>query len=266
MGLKEFYRGKSVVITGASSGIGADLAEYLAGFGAKLCITARREEKLKEVKERCEALGAEVLVMPADVTDTHRMAEIRDAVVERFGQADIIIANAGVGGLNPAEHFDMEIHRKTVEINVMGLANTLVPFIPGMVERKSGILVGVSSLAGFRGLPNAASYSSTKSQQMVFMESLRVDLKKHNVAAMSIHPGFVKTPMTAHDDFDMPFMVPVRKSSHLIAKAIMKRKARYLYPWPMKILTWFNRHLPCWLYDWFLPKVSGQKDPRPKML
>ncbi len=264
--MKEFYRGKVVLITGASSGIGADLALLLAEYGSKLALTSRRTELLEEVRTQCEAAGAEVSVLPADVTDRSRMEEIRDLLVEKWGQVDIVVANAGVGGLNPADQFDLDIHRRTVDINVMGLAYSLVPFIPHMVQRRSGHLVGVSSLAAFRGLPNAASYSSTKAQQGTFLESLRVDLRKHNVAVSCIHPGFVQTPMTDHDDFKMPFMVPVRKSSILIAKAIYRRKSRYLYPWPMRILTWFNRIMPDWLYDRLLPKLTGQKDPRPKML
>lgn len=264
--MRSFYEGKVVLITGASSGIGADLAAYLAGFGAKLALTSRRVEMLEQVKVECEKVGADVVVLPADVTNAERMVEIRDFLLQRWGKVDIVVANAGVGGLNPAPHFDLDIHRRTVEINVMGLANTLVPFIPHMMERNSGSLVGVSSLAAFRGLPNAASYSSTKAQQAVFLESLRVDLRPYGVKVSCIHPGFVKTPMTAHDDFTMPFMVPVRRSSVLIARAIRRGCSRYLYPWPMRLLTWFNRSLPNWLYDRLLPALSGQKDPRPKLL
>jgi short-subunit dehydrogenase len=267
LALGQYYAGKRVVITGASSGIGADLALYLAGLGARLTLTARRTEKLEELARQCIRAGGETLVVSADVASREAMSGVQERVQEVFGGADIVIGNAGVGGLNPGERFDLDIHRRTVEVNVLGLANTLVPFIPGMLEQGSGHLVGISSLAGFRGLPRAASYSSTKAAQAVFLESLRVDLKPRGIAVTSVHPGFVETPMTAHEDFAMPFKVPVRKSSVLIARALRKRKSVYLYPWQMRLLTFFNRNLPNWLYDWLVPRVSGQRsDIDPKLL
>lgn len=267
MTLSSYYAGKRIVVTGASSGIGADLALYLAGFGARLALTARRVEKLEELALRCVEAGGETIVVPADVACKEAMCAVKDRVHEAFGGADIVIGNAGAGGLNPAEKFDLDIHRRTVEINVLGLANTLVPFIPGMLEQGSGHLVGISSLAAFRGLPRAASYCCTKAAQAVFLESLRVDLRPRGIAVTSIHPGFVETSMTAHEDFIMPFKLPVRKSSVLIARALRKRKSVYLYPWQMRLLTFFNRNLPNWLYDRLVPKVSGQKsDIAPKLL
>lgn len=258
--MERFWRDKVVVITGASSGIGRDLALLLAGWGSKLVLVARRAELLEEVRAGCEAAGAEALAIPADVTDEAAMVAVRDRVLDRFGFADVVVANAGVGGLNPGTAFDLAIHRRFVEINVMGLANTLVPFIPSMLEKGRGHLVGVSSLAAFRGLPNAASYSSTKAQQAVFLESLRVDLRPRGIHVTCVHPGFVKTPMTAHDDFRMPFMVDVRKSSRIIARAIAKGQAVLLYPWQMRVVTWLNRSLPARLYDFIVPRVSGQSD------
>jgi len=263
--MKEFYQDKTVLITGASSGIGYDLALLLASYGARLGLSARRLKLLEELQAECAKLGGEAMIFPADVTSESEMIKIKDKMLDKWEFVDIVVGNAGVGGLNPADSFSLDINRKTVEINLLGLANTLIPFVPGMMERQQGYLVGVSSLAAFRGLPNAASYSSTKAAQMVFLESLRVDLRKHNIAVSSIHPGFVKTPMTEHDEFKMPFMVPVRKSSLLIAKAIKKRKARYLYPWQMRMLTGINKRLPFWLYDRLIPKLSGQENPEAKV-
>ena len=267
MGVADYFKNKVVVITGASSGIGSDLAEYLGGFGAHLALVARRADKLTELAGRCATAGADTLVLPADVCSRSEMEGVRDAVIGKWGRADIVIGNAGIGGLNPADRFDLDIHRQTVEVNVLGLAYTVIPFIPSMLERGSGQLVGVSSLAGFRGLPKAASYSSTKSAQAVFMESLRVDLKPRGIFCSSIHPGFVTTPMTDHDDFPMPFTISVRKSSELISRALMRRKSVYLYPWQMRLATWFNRRLPNWLFDWMMPRVAGHKeDAGPKTL
>lgn len=267
MALQDFYKGKAALITGASSGIGKDLAILWASWGCKVALAARRKELLEETAAECRGFGVDAVAVSADVADRAAMERIRDELLARWGFVDLIIGNAGVGGLNPGPQFDLDIHRRTVEINLIGLANTVVPFIPSMVERRAGVLVGVSSLAAFRGLPKAGSYSSTKAAQGRLMESLRVDLRPYGVHAMCIHPGFVETPMTDHDDFRMPFMVPVRESSMLISKAIARKKRVYLYPWQMRILTGVNRMLPCWLYDRLIPKLSGQKsDIKPKML
>ena len=267
MAIKDFFKGKAAVITGASSGIGKDLALLWAEWGCNVAVVARRKELLEEVAEACRALGVDAVVLQGDVTDAVAMARVCEEALSRWGAVDIVVANAGVGGLNPAPYFDLDIHRRTMEINCIGLANTIAPFIPSMIERGEGVLAAVSSLSAFRGLPKAASYSSSKAMQGTFMESLRVDLRPHGVHAFAIHPGFIKTPMAEHDDFDMPFMVPVRKSSLLISKAVARHKRVYLYPWPMKLLTWVNRSLPRWLYDILLPKISGQKDDiRPKLL
>lgn len=267
MAVKDYFKGRTAIITGASSGIGKDLALLWASWGCRVGLVARRKELLEEVAQQCRDCGVDAEVFQGDVTDREAMEGVRDAALERWGFVDVVVANAGVGGLNPAPCFDLDIHRRTMEINCIGLANTLAPFIASMVDRREGILVGVSSLSGFRGLPKAASYSSSKAMQGTFMESLRVDLRPHGVHAFCIHPGFIETPMTDHDDFDMPFMVPVRKSSLLISWSIAKKKRVYLYPWPMKLLTWINMMLPRWLYDRLLPKLAGQKDDiRPKLL
>ncbi len=265
--MKAWFDNKTVLLTGASSGMGWDLALLLASYGSKLVLVARRAQKLEALATECEQLGAEVLVCAGDVSDRERMAAVAAQAQERFGFVDIAIANAGVGGLNPAPRFDLAIHEKTHAINVIGTANTLAPFIRPMVEAGRGQLVGISSLAAFRGLPNAASYASSKAAQARMLESWRVDLRPHGVAVSCIHPGFIASPMTDHDDFEMPFKVPVRTSSILIARAIAKRRAVYLYPWPMRLLTIVNRLLPTWLFDRLMPKLSGQRDDiEPKLL
>ncbi|MFH1468840.1 MAG: SDR family NAD(P)-dependent oxidoreductase [Pseudomonadota bacterium] len=264
--MERHFKGKTVLLTGASSGIGQDLALVLAGWGCKLVLVARRAEKLAELAAACEAAGAEVQVCAADVADRARMAEVAREAQDRFGFVDIVIANAGVGGLNPARHFDLDMHAQTFAINVLGTANTLAPFIAPMVAAGRGQLVGVSSLAAFRGLPNAASYSSSKAAQARMLESWRVDLRPHGVAVSCIHPGFVVSPMTDHSAFTMPFMVKTRASSLIIARAIARRRAVTLYPWPMRLLTLLNRVMPCWLYDRLMPRLSGQGDDvQPRM-
>ncbi len=265
--MKKFYKGMNVVITGASSGIGRDLALLFAEYGASLALSARRTELLEAVRDECSSFGAETYIFPADVTSREEMEAMRDELDEHWDRVDLVVANAGVGGLNPARKFDLEIHRSTVEINLVGTANTLAPFVPRMIERRKGCLVGISSLAAFRGLPGAASYCSSKAAQKAFLESFRVDLRRYGIRVLSIHPGFIETPMTDHGNFQMPFMMPVRKSSLLIARAIMKGKPVYLYPWQMRLITSVNKRLPIFIYDRLVPRLSGQrKDISAKVL
>ncbi len=256
----QHYKGKKIIITGASAGMGKDLALYLSTFDVHLVLLARREDLLIELKERCEKNGSKVEIYKADVANSLRMQEIADIILSKWDSVDIVIANAGIGGLNPADQFSLEINKKFIDVNLEGLANTLVPYIQSMIKNKAGQLVGISSLAAFRGLPGGASYSSTKAAQGVFLESLRVDLKKYGIAVSSIHPGFIETHMTNHEEFNMPFKIHVRESSILIAKALMKKKAVYMYPWQMRWVTYINKRLPIWLYDFLVPKISGQKD------
>lgn len=258
--LSDYFAGKRIVISGAASGIGRDLALLLGSFGAHLALCDRQPEPLDALAAQLTEAGVEVRVRAVDVTDRGAMEAMAEEVLRRWeGVVDIVVGNAGVGGLNPADAFDLEIHRRTVEVNCLGLAHTLMPYVPAMMARGTGQLAGVCSMAGFRGLPNAASYSSTKAAQGVFLESLRVDLRKHGIAVTRIHPGFVQTPMTEHDEFKMPFMVPVRRSSLLIARALRRRRAVYLYPWPMRLLTYLNRLLPPFVYDRLVPRLTGQR-------
>ena len=150
MALQDFYKGKAALITGASSGIGKDLAILWASWGCKVALAARRKELLEETAAECRAFGVDAIAVSADVADRAAMERIRDDVLARWGFVDLIIGNAGVGGLNPGPQFDLDIHRRTVEINLIGLANTVVPFIPSMVERRTGVLRGHEVVNGWQ--------------------------------------------------------------------------------------------------------------------
>ena len=192
--VERYFDGKVTVITGAASGIGKDMAELLASWGAKLALTDLQAAPLEQTAEACRQAGAEVLAVAADVSDRDAMAAMAADVLSRWGRGDIVIANAGMGGLNPGYDFDPELHDRFVAVNVNGLAYTLAPYIPGMVERGAGHLAVVASLAGFRGLPGAASYSSTKAAQATFMESLRVDLRPRALRSPPCTPASSRPP------------------------------------------------------------------------
>lgn len=253
---QQYFKDKKILITGAASGIGQDLAQLLASYGSILALA-----DIQPITPFTESHHH----YQVDVTNRHDMQQMCDDLLKRWSTVDIVIAAAGVGGLNPGENFSIELDHKIVSINYFGTVHSLVPFIESMKKNGKGQLVGICSLAGLRGLPAAASYSASKAAQMTFLESLRIDLKKFGISVSCIHPGFVKTPMANHSEFDMPFTVSVRESTHKILKSIYHKDSQSYYPFPMSYLSRLNRLLPNWFYDFLMPKIGGVKTTRPQL-
>lgn len=258
--MKAYFAGKRILITGAASGIGSDLVVLLKGWGAVLALA----DILPIPKELTKG-SSNILTYKADVTDPAPWISIRDELLTKWGQVDIVIAAAGVGGVNPANCFSQPMDHKTMSVNYFGTVNTLFPFIEPMKKKGEGQLVGICSLAAYRGLPQASSYSASKAAQMTLLESWRLDLQNTGIKVSCIHPGFVITPMTDHAEFEMPFMISVRESSLYILKAIAGRKKQYCYPWRPALLSELNRFLPNCIYDFLMPRISPSRSTAPKM-
>lgn len=189
------------------------------------------------------------MIFQADVSDSQRTSKIAEEILTAWGTVDIVIANAGIGALNPAYGFSLSLDRRVMEVNYFGMLNSFVPFIAAMQRNPGSSLVAISSMAAFRGLPSAASYCASKAAQTRALESLRIDLRPYGINVLAIHPGFVATSMANHNEFEMPFVVPVRKAAINILKAIAKQRTRYYFPVAMSFFTRINRLLPAWLYD-----------------
>jgi len=200
-----FWKDKVVFLTGASSGIGEGLALALAKKGATLGLLARREEMLGELAEKCEAAGGKSRVFACDVVDAEAVQDAADALRSEFGKIDILIANAGIGGNNEeTQNLKPEAVKKVIDINLIGAVNSVSAVLPQMLERGSGQLVAISSLAGFRGLPKSAAYCASKAGMTAFFESVRLDVQNKGVAVTIIQPGFIKTPLTSGRENKMP--------------------------------------------------------------
>ncbi len=263
--LVAFYANRTALVTGAAQGLGREIALALARFGARLVVTDLNAQKLETLARDITALGAKVIYAPADVTDAAQMQALKSKVPKDWGM-DVVIANAGVGGLNPAHHFSPEIDHKIMSINYFGVVNTLGLFLPEMVQNRRGTLVGISSLASIRGLPNACSYSASKAAQNNLLESWRLDLAPHGIKVCCVRPGFIKTPMTAHDEFPLPFMVDGDRAALMVLTAAARRRKVYSFPWPMAVLSFLNKWLPVCLYDVILPLTTPKGgDKRPKI-
>lgn len=240
---------KVVMITGASSGIGRGLAVELARRGAKLGLVARRVEVIDEVVRQIEALGGKAVALPADVQSESSLRAAADKLRADVGPIDVLIANAGIGPTRDAAEISAEEVAGVINVNVIGASNSVAAVIPEMVARKSGQLVVISSLAAYRGLPRSAAYCASKAAVSAFFESLRLDLEPRGIAVTIIHPGFIKTPLTAGRDAQMPFLMELEDAVKKMARAIEKRRKRYSFPWQLATIVRAGMIMPIWMYD-----------------
>jgi short-subunit dehydrogenase len=237
-----------VFITGASSGIGEALARHNAARGANQGLFARRRRELDRVA--ASVAPARVEAHAGVGRDAASLTAAAHAFIARFGAPDIVIANAGVSCGTLTEHAeDLAVFREVLETNVLGLVNAFHPFIAPMRAARRGTLVGIASIAGFRGLPGSGAYSASKAAAISYLESLRVELRGSRIAVVTVCPGYVATPMTAGNPYPMPFLMRPERAARRIANAIARRKRFYVLPWPMAIGGRLFRALPRPLYD-----------------
>jgi len=237
------------MITGASSGIGRGLAVELARGGARVGLIARRAQVVEEVVREIEAVGSQAIALPADVQDAKSLSAAADKVHEEFGPIDILIANAGIGPTRDAADIDAAEIAGVINVNVIGAVNSAAAVIPEMVMRGSGQLVIISSLAAYRGLPKSAAYCASKAAVSAFFESLRLDLEPKGIDVTIIHPGFIKTPLTAGREAQMPFLMELDDAVKKMARAIEKRRKRYSFPWQLASIVRAGMIMPIWMYD-----------------
>ncbi|HEY0079914.1 MAG TPA: SDR family NAD(P)-dependent oxidoreductase [Pyrinomonadaceae bacterium] len=243
------WTNKVVLITGASSGIGRALALELGRRGARVGLFARRAELLIEAAEEIERTGGKALSLPGDVRDAAALEEAARRMREHWGYIDVLVANSGVGVVAPASGLRAGDVADVISINTIGVVNSVAAVLPSMLERRSGHLVAISSLAAFRGLPKSAAYSASKAAVSTFFESLRVDLRGTGVDVTIIHPGFIKTPLTAGRKGKLLFLMELEDATRLIIRAIERRRRTYAFPWQLASLVRLLKFMPNALYD-----------------
>ena len=243
------WQNKVVMITGASSGIGRALAVALAKRGARLGLVARRKEVLDEVVGEIEALGAKALALPASVQEAAAVQAAADRLRAEFGQVDMLIANAGIGGSGDPAELKASDYAEVIEVNAIGAANCVAAVVPDMVAHGGGHLVAISSLAAYRGLPKSAAYCASKAAISAFFESLRLDLRRRKIDVTIIHPGFIKTPLTEGRQADMPWLLELDEAVEKILWAIENRRKSYAFPWQLASLCRLGMIMPSSVYD-----------------
>jgi short-subunit dehydrogenase len=246
---------KVVLITGASSGIGRGLAVELGRRGATVGLLARRTEVLEEVAREIGRSGGRALALPADVTNGDALRAAAAELRRRYGPIDLLVANAGISVNTFVPDLCEKRIAELINVNVIGVVNSVSAVLSEMVARGRGHLVVNSSLAAYRGLPKSAAYCASKAAVSSFAEALRIDLKGSGVDVTIIHPGFVRTPLIRHMT-RTPYLMEVDQAVAKIVNAIEKRKKGYSFPWQMATLARACKLLPIPMYDWFTARNS----------
>ena len=240
---KNYKMQKSILITGASSGIGRALAFEFSRRGYALGLSARRLELLESLRDE---LGREtqVAIAKLDVADLERVPEVLHKIADQLGGVQIVIANAGVGERSYPGEGTFHLDSKVIEINVLGAMATIDAGTEILKKEGGGQIVGISSVAGFRGLSTTPAYSASKAALSTYMEGIRNNLKQHKIAVTVLNPGFIDTPINSHRK-SRPFLISAEKGARLMADMIEKKVWSSTVPvWPWALITKLMRLLP----------------------
>jgi short-subunit dehydrogenase len=255
--------GRVVVITGASSGIGRELALELGSRGYRLGLIARRGDLLEAVAADVRKAGGSATVATADVGDRDALRRAVAEVVDRLGPIDVMVANAGFGAathLDPLNVVDVET---TFRVNVLGVVYSIEAVLPAMLGRRTGQIVAISSLAAYKGLPGESAYCASKAAVNAYVEGLRIALRGRGVAVATVCPGFIDTPMNTMDAAATPFLMTAEAAARRIARVIVRRRSGVVrFPWPMAVLTMLLARLP----DAVVARLVGHGHPKPTPL
>lgn len=249
---------ETIVITGASSGLGAALAQAYADKGVTLGLLGRNPERLQDIAEQCRLKGAYVETATVDVTDAQAMENWLTAFDMRH-PVDLCLANAGISAGSGGGGESTEQATRIFAVNTLGVLYTVNPLLAAMRKRRRGQIALVSSIAGFRGLPTAPAYSMSKAAIRYYGQALRAQLSKDNIHVSTICPGFIKTPMTDVNPFPMPFMVTAEYAANYIKWKLAKRKKLIAFPWPLVWMARIQNMLP----EFILNKIYARIPAKP---
>ena len=246
-----------ILITGASSGIGAALARHYAASSTVLHLQGRNAERLEAIAAACRAKGAKTHTMLADVTDAKIMLQWLHSA-DSLSPLDLVIANAGISAGTGLVGENTEQVKHIFATNIDGVINTVQPILDAMVARGQGPIAIISSLAGIRGLPGCPAYSASKACVRFWGEGLRGWGAKKGLKVSVICPGYIKTPMTDVNDFPMPLLMSPEKAARIIARGLAKNTARIAFPAALYVPLWLLSCLPPRLTDAFFARLPAK--------
>jgi short-subunit dehydrogenase len=242
-------RGKRVWLIGASSGMGAALVPLLLDEGARLAISARREETLQELANQHSRRDGDVLVRPLDVTDGAAVDALTAELWQTWDGIDVLIYSSGTWELADIAEFETPTAIRQIDVNYLGLVRVVGALLPRMIERRSGEIVGVASLSGFAGFPRAEAYSSSKAGSIALLQSLRIDLRKYGIGVTTVNPGFFESRLTSKNTFRMPFLMSADEAAAATVKGLRDGKAEINFPLPLTLLVKLMTGLPRPAYE-----------------
>ena len=240
------FLGRVAVITGSSSGIGRSLARALADAGCRVGLVARRRAELDVLAKEIRLAGGTSAVAVADVGSREQIKHAVDDLARILGPIDLMVANAGVGVPTTLEPVNIEAVEETIRVNVLGVIYSIDAVLPSMIERSTGQVAAISSLAAYKGMPGESAYCASKAAVNAYLEGLRVQVRSRGISVSTICPGFVRTPMTAPNQFSMPFVLEADQAAERIVRALARRAKVYNFPWQTAALM----KLAGWAPDW----------------
>ena len=245
--------GKVAWVVGGSSGIGAAVARELRSRGAVVAISARRQDQLDEVS------AGTMLAVAADVTDPASMTAAASRIRDELGPIDLAVLSAGYWKQMTATDWDTETFDRHVQVNLIGMSNSIAAVLPEMLARRSGVIAGISSVAGYRGLAGSEAYGATKAGQINLLESLRIHVARSGVRVITICPGFVRTDLTAGNAFPMPFIIEADTAGRAICDGLERERTEIVFPVRMAILMKAARLVPVALWSALWSRVSPRE-------
>jgi NADP-dependent 3-hydroxy acid dehydrogenase YdfG len=244
------FTGKRVWVIGATSGIGEACAIALLAAGASVALSGRRLQNLQTVAQH--AKPNQSLILPLDVTEPKAIQEAYQNLIREWGQLDLLLFVSGIYIPLRADNFEMESAEKTINANVLGPMRAVAAVLPNMLERRSGHIAIVGSVAGYSGLPKALAYGPSKAAMINFCETLFYDLQPQGIGVHMISPGFVKTEATAQNDFEMPALISSEEAAKHILDGIREGEFDIHFPKRFSGFLKFLRLLPYPVYFWIL--------------
>ncbi|MGW0948253.1 SDR family NAD(P)-dependent oxidoreductase [Streptomyces sp. NPDC002623] len=249
---------RTVLIVGASSGIGAEVARRLAPGGNRLVLTARRAPELAAVAKEVRAAGSDCLDIAADALDPQAAADVVAAAVTEYGSVDVALLNAGQGPDMSMDQVSVADVARIMALNYDVVVNYLVPLIARMgSQRGGGLIAHTNSLAGLMGLPRQGPYSAAKSAARTLVDSARIELAPRGIRFTSIHPGFVATDRISGDGLPKPFQISQERAAAYVVRALEREPAQAYFPWPTAALVRTLRVLPTPLSSAVLRRLAG---------
>ncbi len=254
------FTGKSVLLTGASSGIGFELAKKLAGENCKIALLGRSIDKLQKFAVDYKTPNNIIFPVYCDVSIKENIHSAVDKVINEFGGIDIIILNAGVSKRIDIENFSSDEGEKIIHTNLTGNIYFIEKLLPYFINKRKGMIVGISSLADSRGFPRSAFYNASKAGFTKLLESIRIESKDYGIKVITVRPGFIKTPMTDKNEFHMPFLMNAGLAADIIISGIKKERRKIQFPLFTVLSTKLLEIVPDSWFEYFARKhLEGLK-------